>query len=76
MLGKLLASPKQVIKDNESTLLSDHSNSAIKNEPLYSDKFRDVKPDIASNLYLQMNISSLSYHFDDFRDLITNCNSN
>ena len=60
MLGKLLASPKQVIKDNKLTLLNDHSNSAIKNELLYSDKFRDVKPDIASNLYLQMNISSLS----------------
>ena len=74
MLGKLLASPKQVIIENQLSFVNDHCNSAVKNELLHPDQFRDLKPDITSNLYLHMNISSLSYHFDDFRDLITNCN--
>ena len=46
MLRKLLASPKQDIIENQLTLLDDHSSSAIKNELLHPDQFRDLKPDI------------------------------
>lgn len=46
MLRKLLASPKQDIKENQLTFLDDHSSSAIKNELLHPDQFRDLKPDI------------------------------
>ena len=60
MLGILLASPKQVIKENQLTFLNDHSNSAIVNEVLHPDQIRDLKPDITSNLYLHMNVFSLS----------------
>ena len=46
LLRKLLASPKQDIIENQLTLLDDHSSSAIKNELLHPDQFRDLKPDI------------------------------
>ena len=72
MLGKLLASPKQVINKKQLTFLDDNSNSAIVSDLLHQDQFRDLKPEITSNLYLHKNVSSLS-HFDDFRDLIPNC---
>ena len=73
MLGKLLASAKYVITEKQLTFLNDHSNSTIVSELLFWDQFRDLKPDITSNLYLHRNVFSLSHHFDDFRDLITNC---
>ena len=34
------------------TFLKDYSDSAIVNELLHPDQFRDLKPDITSNLYL------------------------
>ena len=76
MLGKLVASPNQVIKENQLIFLNDHSNSVIKNELLHLDQFRDLKPDVISNLHLHMNISSLSYHLMTLEISLQTANSN
>ena len=62
ILGKLLAFPKQVIKENQLTF-----STTI---PI---QLSWINSSIQTNLEnLYMNIFPLSYYFDDFRDLITN----
>ena len=49
-------------------------NSFTANEIFTLDKLHNyVKILLLSKLYLSMNISSLSYHIDDLKSLITNC---
>ena len=65
--GNLLLSPKKIIQENDFTFLNDESETSIKIDCLTADEFdkefSTVSP--TSNLYLHMNISSLSDHFND-----------
>ena len=74
MLGSLITSPKLIIKENQVIFLIDKQGSVTTNEIFTPDEFHNyLKTLLPSNLYLHMNILSLSYNIDDLKSLITNC---
>ena len=74
MLGSLMTSPKQIIQENQVIFCNDKQSSVTTNEIYTPHEFHNhLKTLLPSNLYLHMNISSLSYHIDDRKSLITNC---
>ena len=74
MTGKLLTSPKLTIEKNEILLPSDDCENVIKNELYAPENFYKIKTNQNSdNLFIHMNISSISYRIDDLTALINNC---
>ena len=74
MLGSLMTSPKQIIQENQVIFPNDKQSSVTTKEVFTPDEFHNhLKTLLPSNLYLHMNISSQSYHIDDLKSLITNC---
>ena len=74
MLGSLMTSSKQLIQENQVIFTNDKKNSVTTNEIFTPDEFHyHLKASLPSNLYLHMNISSLSYYIDDLKSFITNC---
>ena len=74
MLGSLMTSSKQLIQENQVIFPNDKKNSVTTNEIFTLDEFHyHLKASLPSNLYLHMNISSLSYYIDDLKSFITNC---
>ena len=72
--GKLLTSPKLTIEKNEIFFLSDDCENVIKNELYTPENFYKINTDQNSdNLFIHMNISSISYHVDNLTPLINNC---
>ena len=73
MLGSLMTSPKQIIQENQEIFPNDKQSSVTANEIFTPNEFHNpLKTLLLSNLYLHMNISSLSYHIDGLKSLITN----
>ena len=73
-VGSLMTSPKQIIQENQVIVPNTKQRSVTTNEIFTPDEFHNhLKTILPPNLYLHMNISSLSYHFDDLKSLITNC---
>lgn len=74
MLGSLMASTKQITQENQVTFPNEKQSSVTTNEILTPDEFHShLETLLPSNLCLHMNISSMSYHIDDLKSLITNC---
>ena len=72
MLGSLMTSPKQIIQENQVIFPNDKQSSVTTKEVFTPDEFHNhLKTLLPSNLYLHMNISSLSYHINDLKSLIT-----
>ena len=74
VLGNLTTSSKQIIQENQMIFHNEKQNSFTTNEIFTPGKLHNyLKTLLLSKLYLNMNISSLSYHIDDLKSLITNC---
>ena len=73
MLGKVLTSPKP-LSTNEYILYPDEEcENAAKTESMTPDDFYEIINNNSNNLFLHMNISSVSYHIDDLNIFIMNC---
>ena len=74
MLGSLMTSRKQIIQENHVIFYNDKQSSVTTNDIFTPDEFHNyLKTLLPSNLYLHMNISSLSYDIDDLKASIMNC---
>ena len=74
MIGRLLASPKLTIEKNGLIFPSDDCENVIKNELYTPENVYKIKVDQNSdNLFIHMNISSISYHIDHLTAFINNC---
>ena len=73
MLGKVLTSPK-LLSTNDYLLFPDEEcENAAKTELMTPDDFYQINNNNSNNLFLHMNISSVSYHIDDLSTFIMNC---
>ena len=73
MLGKVLTSPK-LLSTNDYLLFPDEEcENAAKTELMTPDDFYQINNNNSNNLFLHMNISSVSYHIDDLNTFIMNC---
>ena len=69
-----MTSPKQIIRENQVIFPNDKQSSVTINKIFTPDEFHNhLKTLLPSNLYLHMNISSLSCCIDDLKSLIRNC---
>ena len=74
MLESLMTSPKQIMQENQVIFLNEKQSTVTTCEIFTPDKFRNhLKTLLPSNLCLHMNILSLSYHINNLKSLITNC---
>ena len=74
MLGSLMTSRKQIIQENQVIFYNDKQSSVTTNDIFTPDEFHNyLKTLLPSNLYLHMNISSLSYDIDDLKASLMNC---
>ena len=73
MLGKALTSPK-LFSTHDNLLFPDEEyENAAKTELMTPDDFYQINNNNSNNLFLHMNISSVSYHIDDLNTFIMNC---
>ena len=73
MLGKVLTSPK-LLSTNDYLLFPDEEcENAAKTELTTPDNFYLINNNNSNNLFLHMNISSVSYHIDDLNTFIMDC---
>ena len=73
MLDKVLTSPK-LLSTNDYLLFPDEEcENAAKTELMTPDDFYQINNNNSNNLFLHMNISSVSYHIDDLNTFIMNC---
>ena len=74
MLGKLITSPKLIQSNNQLLFPNDDTENIPKNQYLTPNDFYEIQNTTKSKqLYIHLNISSISYHIDDLVSLITNC---
>ena len=74
MLGKLITSPKLIQSNNQLLFPNDDTENIPKNQYLTPNDFYEIQNKTKSKqLYIHLNISSISYHIDDLVSLITNC---
>ena len=74
MLGKLITFPKLIQSDNQLVFPNDDTENIPKNQYLTPNDFYEIQNKTKSKqLYIHLNISSISYHIDDLVSLITNC---
>ena len=74
MTGKLLTSPKLTIEKSKIIFPSDDCENVIKNELYTPESFYKIDADQNSdNLFIHMNISSISYHIDNSTAFMNNC---
>ena len=71
-IGKLVTSPKNILKENMITFTNKDLRNVTHNDLLTPEDFKKINTSPTSHLYLHMNISSLPYHFEDFEALIKN----
>ena len=73
MLGKVLTSPK-LLSTNDYLLFPDEEcENAAKTELMTPDNFYQINNNNSNNLFLHMNILSVSYHIDDLNTSMMNC---
>ena len=73
MLGKVPTSPK-LLSTNDYLLFPDEEcENAAKTELMTLDNFYQISNNNSNNLFLHMNILSVSYHIDDLNTFIMNC---
>ena len=74
MLGKLITSPKLMQSNNHLLFPNDDTENIPKNQYLTPNDFYKIQNTTKSKqLYIHLNISSISYHNGDLVSLITNC---
>ena len=74
MLGKLITSPKLIKSNNQLLFPNDDTENIPKNQYLTPNSFYEIQNKTKNKqLYMNLNISSISYHIDDVVSLITNC---
>ena len=74
MLGKLITSPKLIQSNNQLLFPNDDTENIPKNQYLTPNDFYETQNTTKSKqLYIHLNISSISYHINDLVSLITNC---
>ena len=73
MLGKSLTSPKLSSTSDYLLFPDEECENAAKTELMTSDNFYQINNNNLNNLFLHMNISSVSYHIDDLNTFIMNC---
>ena len=73
MLGKLLTSPKVLSTNNYILSPDEEGENASKTELMTPGGFYQINSNNSNNLFLHMNISSVSYHTDDLNIFIANC---
>ena len=73
MLGKVLTSPKLLSTNNYLLFPDEECKNAAKTELITPDNFYQINNNNSNNLFLHMNISSVSYHIDDLNAFIMNC---
>ena len=74
MLGKLITFPKLIQSDNQLVFPNDDTENIPKNQYLTPNDFYEIQNTTKSKqVYIHLNISSISYHIDDLVSLITNC---
>ena len=73
MLGKVLTSPK-LLSTNDYLLFPDEEcENAAKTELMTPENFYQINKNNSNNLFLHMNILSVSYHIDGLNTFIMNC---
>ena len=73
MLGIVLTSPK-LLSPNDYILFPDEEcENAAKTKLMTPDGFYQINNNNSNNLFLHMNISSVSYYIDDLNTFIMNC---
>ena len=65
MLGKVLTSPKLLSKNDYLLFPDKEYQNIAKTELMTPDDFYQMNSNNSNNLFLHMNISSVSYHIDD-----------
>ena len=74
MLGKLITSPKLIQSNNQLLFPNDDTENIPKNQYLTPNNFYEIQNKTKSKqLYIHLNISSISYHIYDLVSLIANC---
>ena len=74
MIGTFLTSPKLTIERNEILFPSDDCDNVTKNELYTPENLYKINTDQNSdNLFIHINISTISYHIDDLTAIINNC---
>ena len=73
MLSKVLTSPKLLSTNDYLLFLDQECENAAKTELMTPDDFYQINNNNSNNLFLHMNISSVSYHIDDLNTFIMNC---
>ena len=73
MSGKVLTSPKLLSTNNYLLFPDEECENAAKTELMTPDDFYQINNNNSNNLFLHMNISSVSYHIDDLNTFIMNC---
>ena len=74
MLGKLPTSPKLMVSNNQLLFPDNDLENALKSQCLIPNNFYEMQNTTNSKqLYLHLNISSISYHVDDLATPVANC---
>ena len=73
MLGKVLPSPKLLSTNDYLPFTDEECENAAKTESMTPDDFYQINNNNSNNLFLHMNILSVSYHIDDLNTFIMNC---
>ena len=72
MLGKVLTSPKPSSTDDYLLFPHEECENATKTELMTPDDFHQINNNNSNNLFLHINIWSVSYHIDDLNTFIMN----
>ena len=74
MLGKLITCPKFIKSNNQLPFQNEDTENIPKNQYLTPNNLYEIQNTTKSKqLYIHLNISSISYHIDDIILLTTNC---
>ena len=74
MPGKLINSPRLIQSNNQLLFPNEDTENILKNQYMTPNNFNEIQNTTKSKqLYVHLNISSISYHIDDLVSLITNC---
>ena len=73
MLGKVLTSPKLLSTTNYLLFPDEECENAAKTELMTPENFYQINKNNSNNIFLHMNILSVSYHIDGLNTFIMNC---
>ena len=73
MLGKVMTSPKLLSTKDYLLFPDEECENAAKTGLMTPGDFYRINKNNSNNLFLYMNISSVSYHIDDLNTFIMNC---